>query len=109
MTVKAVALDRLAASFPDGVLERRYALLLGSCCPCHMENFFFQNCAVQIIHAVAERDLCQWQTKADPVSRKMVDVIQVNAANGEIAKLLKRGNAFYVREDCSLRLGGKRE
>src|SRR5882724_10450369 len=38
----------------------------------------------------------------------MVDVIQVNAANGEIAKLLKCGNAFYVREHRSLRLEGKR-
>src|SRR4029453_7054129 len=38
----------------------------------------------------------------------MVDVIQVNAADGEIAKLLERRNTFYVREDCSLRLEGKR-
>ena len=108
MTIKAIALDRIAASFADGVFERRHGLLLWRCSSCHMENFFLQNCAVQIIHAVAERDLRQRQTKADPVSRQMVDVIQINAADGEIAKLLKRGNAFYVREHCSLRLEGKR-
>src|SRR6266511_2247396 len=108
MTVKAVALDRLAASFPNGMFERGHALLLGSCCPCHMENFFFQNCAVQIIDAVAEGDLCQRQAKTDPVSRQMVDIIQVNAANGEVAKLLKRGDAFDVGENRSLRLEGKR-
>src|ERR687891_2584339 len=38
----------------------------------------------------------------------MVDVIQINAAHGEIAKLLKRGDAFYVREYCGLRFEGKR-
>src|SRR5436309_1661059 len=99
MTVKAVALNRLAASFPDGVLERCHALLLRSGCPRHVENFFFQNCAVQIIDTVAEGNLRQRQTKADPVSRQMIDVIKINATNRKIAKLLKRGGAFYVGED----------
>ena len=108
MTIKAIALDRIAASFADGVFERRHGLLLWRGRSCHMENFFLQNCAVQIVHAVAERDLRQRQTKADPVSRQMVDVIQINSANGEITKLLERGHAFYVREYCSLRLEGKR-
>jgi hypothetical protein len=39
----------------------------------------------------------------------MVDVIQVNAADGKIAKLLKRGSWFYVREHGGLRLESKRE
>src|SRR5437773_4987228 len=39
----------------------------------------------------------------------MVDVIQINAADGEITKLLKRRHAFYVREHRGLRFEGKRD
>ena len=99
MTVKAVALNRLAASLPNGVFERCHALLLRSRCPCHVEDFFFQNCAVQIIDTVAEGNLRKRQTEADPVGREVIDVIKINATNREIAKLLKRGGAFYVGED----------
>ena len=107
MTVKAVALDWFAASFADGVFERRHALLLGSSCPGHVKDLFLQNRAVQIIHAVAERNLRQRQAKADPISGEMLDAIEIDAAHGEIAKLLKRRSGLYVREHRSLRFEGK--
>ena len=76
---------------------RRFAAAEWSRPPCG--KFFLQNCAVQIVHAVAERDLRERQSQADPVSGQMVDVVEVNAADREIAKLLKRRGAFYVGED----------
>jgi len=41
-----------------------------------MKDLFLENRAVQIIHAVAQRDLCQWQPHAYPVRRDVVDVIE---------------------------------
>ena len=110
MAIVTVALDRLAASFSDGVLECRHTLLLRSSRPGHVKDLFLQNCAVQIIHAIAERYLRQRQTKADPVSGEMVDVIEINAAHCEIAELFKCGSTFYVGKDPegSGRLEGKR-
>src|SRR6266705_2115686 len=108
MAIVAVALDRFTASFADGVFERRHALLLGSSCPGHVKDLFLQNRAVQIIHAVAERDLRQRQTKADPIRGEMVDAIEIDAAHGEIAQLFECGSTSYVREHCGLRFEGKR-
>ena len=99
MAIVTVALDRLAISLADGVFECRHTLLLRSSRPGHVKDLFLQNCAVQIIHAIAERYLRQGQTKADPVSGEMVDVIEINAAHCEIAELLKCGSTFYVGKD----------
>ena len=73
----------------------------------HVENFFLDNGAVQIVHPVTERDLSQRQSHAHPISGKMLDVVQVNAAYRKTAKLLKRGSRFYVREHSCLRFESK--
>ena len=57
MLIMTVALDRLAARLADGMFESSHSLLLWSGRARHMENFFFDDGAVQIVHAVAERDL----------------------------------------------------
>ena len=54
MAIMAVPLDGLAAGFPNSMLKRGHGLLLRRRCARHVENFFFQNCAVQIVHAIAE-------------------------------------------------------
>ena len=59
MPIMAVALYWLAARFPDSVFESGNGLLLGRGCSGHVEDFFLQNCAVQIVHSVAERHLCE--------------------------------------------------
>ncbi len=82
-------------------------LLLRSRRTRHVENFFLDDGAVQIVHTVTERDLSERQSHAHPVSGEMIDVVQVNAADGKIAKLLKRGSWFYVREHRGLRLESK--
>ena len=91
-----VALDRLAASFANGVFKRGDGLLLRRGGAGHVENFFLQDCSVQIVHAVAQRDLRKRQSKADPISRQVVDVVEVNAAHRKIAQLLKCGGALDV-------------
>ena len=96
MPVMTVALDRLAASFADGVFKRGDSLLLRRGGAGHVENFFLQDCSVEIVHAVTQRDLRERQSQADPIRRQVVDVVQVNTAHREIAQLLKCGGALDV-------------
>src|SRR5438105_9876849 len=108
MPIMTVALDRFAAGLTDSVLERAYGLLLRGRCPCHVENFFFQNCAVQIVDPITKRDLRERQTNANPIRGEVVDVIEIDPADGEIAKLLDGRCRFDVSQDRRLRLEGKR-
>ncbi len=107
MPVKAITLDRLATGFTDRMFERRRGLLLWSGGASHVKDFFLQDGAVQIIHAVAERHLSERQSQAHPIGRKMVDVIEVNATDGQITKLLNRRSRLYVREHGRLRFESK--
>jgi len=107
MPVKTVTLNRFTACFPDRMFEGRHGLLLRGRRTRHVKNLFLDNGAVQIVHPVTERDLSQRQSHAHPISGKMFDVVQINAANRQIAKLLKRGGRFYVREDGCLRFESK--
>ena len=108
MPVITVALDRNSSSLANGVLQRSDALLLRCGRPGHVENLFFHDRPVQIVYPVTERHLRQRQTQAYPISSQMVDVIEINPADGEIAKLLNGGGAFDMSKHCGLRLEGKR-
>ena len=90
MAIIAVSLDRFSASFPDRVFKGRRRLLLWSSRTRHVKNLFLQDGAVQIVDPVAERDLCERQTHAHPIRGKVINIIQVNPADREIAKLLDR-------------------
>ena len=57
MPIITVALHGHAAGLPDGVFERSHGLLLRCRRARHVENFLLQNCAMQIVHAIAQRDL----------------------------------------------------
>ena len=81
MPVMTVALDGVAASFADGVLKRSDSLLLRRSGTGHMENFFLQNCSVDIVDTITQRDLRQRQPEADPIRRQVVDVVEVNTAH----------------------------
>src|ERR1700731_541175 len=109
MPVIAVALDRNASGLANGMLQRGDALLLWCGRPGHVENFFFHDRPVQIVHTITERNLRQRQTQANPISSQMIDVIEINAADGEIAKLLNRGRAFDMSQHCRLGLEGERD
>src|SRR6516165_9445237 len=79
MPVMTVALDRLAASFADCVFERGDGLLLRRRGAGHVENFFLQDCSVEVVHTVTQRDLSERQSEANPIRRQVVDVVKVNA------------------------------
>src|SRR5207302_9908660 len=108
MSIMTVALDRFAAGFADGVLKRCDGLLLRGRRTGHVENFFFQNCAVQIVDPVTERDLRQWQADAHPIGGDVVDVIEIDTANGEITKLFDGRGGVDVGQDRRLWLKRKR-
>ena len=108
MPVKAIALNGFPPSFPDCMFERCDGLLLRSGRTRHVENFFLNDGAVQVVHTVTERNLRERQPHAHPISGEMVDVIEINAADSQIAELLKRGRGFHVREDSCLRFESKR-
>ena len=57
MPIVTVALDRLPPSFTNGVFKRGDSLLLRCSSTGHVKNFFLQDCPVEIVHAVAQRDL----------------------------------------------------
>src|SRR5438477_10107259 len=94
-----VALDRLAAGFADGVFKRGDSLLLWRGGAGHVENFFLQDCSMEIVHTIAQRDLRERQSEADPIRRQVVDVVEVNTAHCEIAQLLECGGALDVGKD----------
>ena len=99
MPVMTVALDRLAASFANGVFKRGNSLLLRRGGASHVENLFLEDCAVEIVHTVAQGDLRERQSEADPIRRQMVYVVQINSAYREIAQLVKCGGALDVGKD----------
>src|SRR5438094_1825323 len=96
MPVMTVSLDRLAAGFAKGVFESGNALVLGGCCARHVENLFLQNCSVQVVYAVAERNLRKRQSEAYPVSGEVIDVIEINSAHRKIAQLFKCRGALQM-------------
>ena len=109
MTVVAVSLDRLPTRFTDHALESFDSLFLRSGCARHVKDFLFHDRAVQIVHPITEGNLCKRQAHAHPISGKMIDVIEINAADGKIAKLLKCRGRLDVREHRSLRFEGERD
>src|SRR5690349_9196480 len=96
MLVMTVALDRVSASFANGVFKRGDRLLLRRGGAGHVENFFLQDCSMEIVHTIAQRDLRERQSEAHPVRRQVVDVIEVNTAHREVTQLLKCGGALDV-------------
>ena len=99
MPVMTVALDRLAASFADGVFKRGYRLLLWRGGTGHVKNFFLQDCSMEVVHTIAQRNLRERQSEADPIRRQVIDVVEVNTAHREVTQLLKCGRALDVGEN----------
>ena len=95
-----VALDRLATSFADGVFKRGDRLLLRCGGAGHVENFFLQDCSVEIVDTVTQRDLRKRQSKADPIRRQVVDIVEVNTAHREIAQLLECGGTLDLSQNA---------
>src|SRR5438045_7300232 len=99
MPVMTVALDRLATTFADGVFKRGDSLLLRRGGAGHVENFFLQDSSIEFVHTVAQRDLRERQSEANPIRCQVLHIIEVNTAYCEIAQLLERGGALDVGKD----------
>src|SRR5438105_14595316 len=89
MPVMTVALDRLAASFANGVFKRGDSLLRRRGGAGHVENFFLQDCSMEVVHTVAQRDLRERQSEANPIRCEVLEIIEVNTAYCYIAQLLE--------------------
>ena len=89
MIVVAVALHWLAAGFADGVSQCFGGLFFRRCHSCHMKNLFPHDRAVQIIHSIAQRHLSKRKSSAHPIGREMIEVIEIDPADREIAQLIK--------------------
>src|SRR5437762_4516530 len=96
MPVMTVALDRLATTFADGVFKRGDSLLLRRGGSGHVENFFLQHCSMEVVPTVAQRDLGERQSEANPIRCQVLEIIEVNRAYCEIAQLLECGSALDV-------------
>src|ERR1043166_7205742 len=70
----------------------------------HVKNFLFDDCAVEIVSPITERNLRERKTRAHPVGSEVVDIIEINPTDGEIAQLFNRRGAFDVSEHGCLRL-----
>ena len=84
--IKGVALDGGAAGFADGFDEFGLGLGLGLAAASHLEDVFFDDGAVDVVGAVAEGDLGEFEAEADPVGGDVGEVVEVNAADGDGAE-----------------------
>jgi hypothetical protein len=87
--VIAVPLHGLASGFPNGPFQSRFGLLLGCLRTGHVKDFFFHQRPVQVIDAVVQGNLGQGQSHRNPVAGDVIEVIEINAADGQIAKLIQ--------------------
>ena len=82
--VVAVTLHGLPASLTNCMFEGSGSLLLRRGCPRHVEDFLFDNGAVEVIDTVIERNLRQGEPHAHPVGGQVIHVIQINPADSEV-------------------------
>src|SRR5215469_18458015 len=54
---------------------------------------------MEIVDTVAQRDLRERQSEADPIRRQVVDIVEINTAHCEVTQLLKCGGALDVGEN----------
>ena len=67
----------------------------GEVAPRHVENVFLDDRAVDVVRAVAQCDLCEFQAEADPIRRDVVEVVEVDAADGDGAQRIKSGRRVF--------------
>ena len=102
MIVITVALHGNTPCLTNRVLEGFTGLFLRRLCSRHMEDFFAHDRAMEIVHAIGQRDLRERQSEAYPISGQMLDVIEVDAADREVAQLLESSRTLDVGEDSRL-------
>jgi hypothetical protein len=74
-----------------------------------MEDFLFHQCSVQIVYAVVKGNLRQGQRHRDPVAGNVVEVIEIDSTDGQVAKLIQTGGRFDVLQLGCFRDESKRD
>ena len=74
--VEAVPLHRDATCLTDGLLKSLYRLLLWCSCSCHVEDLLFDDGAMKVINSVTEGKLRERESKTDPISGDVRNVIE---------------------------------
>ena len=88
MVIVAIPLHRFPACFANDILKRFDGLFLGCLGTGHVENFLLHDRAVKIVDPVTERELRERQPHRNPVGGDMVEIVEIETADGEIAQLL---------------------
>jgi hypothetical protein len=96
--IKRIPLHRFAAGFADGFDHFGAGLGLGGSGAGHVKNVFFEDGAVEVVGAVAQRDLREFGAEADPVSGDVVEVVEVKAADGDRAEGIEAGGRIFYRD-----------
>ena len=73
-----------------------------------MEDLFFHQCSVQVVDAVVQGNLRQGQRHCDPVAGNVIEVIEVDPTDGQVAKLIQTGSRFDVLQLGRFRHESKR-
>lgn len=94
--VEGVPLDGVATGFPDGFDEVGAGQGRRGLSPGHVEDFFFDDGAVEVVDAVAEGDLGEGKSGADPVGGEVVEVVEEDASDGKHAKFFEGPDAADV-------------
>ena len=63
-----------------------------------MINLFFDNCSIEIVGTEAKCDLRDAGRKHDPVGLDVIEIVEQQARDGEIAKVVVAGGLGDVRE-----------
>ena len=107
--VEGVALHRGAAGFADGFDHLGFGLQLRRFGAGHVEDVFLDDGAVQVVRAVAQRHLRQLQPQAHPIGGDVIEVVEVDAADGDGAQGVEARGRVLHRDVVVLRLIGQRD
>ena len=84
--VKSISLNRSSSGFADGFDHFRLGLQLRRGRAGHVEDVFLDDRAVEVVRAVAQRDLREFQAEADPIRGEVRKVVEIDAADGNRAQ-----------------------
>ena len=90
-------------------------IISASVCSCgrlgagHVEDVFLDDGAVQIVRAVAQRDLRQFESHTHPIGGDVIEVVEVNPADGNGAQGVEARRRMVHRDVVVLRLVGQRD
>src|SRR5437899_1847891 len=74
--VKGVSLNRFTSGLANCLHHFRFGLQLRGSSACHMKNMLLENGPMEVVCAIAQSHLRQFQTHADPVGGDLIKIIE---------------------------------